>query len=196
MRGRLWRRALALAALFSLALTSVSWAVGLSLPLTIPVLSTPHVGASSSPVAVTPVGGTVVLPGKKAHREAGVELYRVEVGDAGLSDQLLFHIGLLNPQVMSGVLKKGWIEVGLYHQVSSGEDYVLPAEGGIKVKRISGSRTHGRLRKEDADLLLRPGIAGDSTIYVVVSVVNSAGNIPPGQQNVDDLEFFLDVRLR
>lgn len=179
----------------ALLTTTVSWAAGLSLFVSIPVQSHPQLPGGGS-VQVTPVNANVLIPAKKPHREAGVELYRIELASelAPLSDQLIVHIGVLNPGEMERLLKKGWIEVGLYRQVESEGDFDLP--GGISVARIAGDHTYGRLRASDADLVLWPGLAGDSTIYVVVSVVNSGGNVPPGQQNVDGIDFFLDVRLR
>jgi hypothetical protein len=145
---------------------------------------------------ISPIGETFSVSLGAAQVISGVELYRIDLGDAQLSDRVWIQILFLNPDEMGRVLNNplAFIDVGVYYPGEGEGQVTLDIDGTIVIPD-GGARARGVLSRVSGDILLFPTVPGQETLYILASIVVPAGP-PPGQQPqiLDKLRFSAAVR--
>ena len=153
---------------------------------------------------LTPVDSTVThQPGPgPAAIDAGVELYRIHVGQPADSDRLWVSFAWLNPNAANRVLHNpsAFLDVGLYYPVASPSScsttaYTIndPKEGSSLVCQEAGSQTTAEVNRSIADAVLQSTQANETYLYVLASIT-TPGHVPPGQQSgAASLQYFAAV---
>lgn len=140
-------------------------------------------------------GGVTIhgrLPAEDSHGLAlyqGQEIYKVQLGNAALSNHLQLQFLWENPAYSRGILHHGWVEVGLYYPNTTGP---FVTNGGTPVALDFSTLTFPNSRQ--ADTILQPNLPDVSTFYVIVRVVNSKFVAPPNQPVTNAvLQFYCQV---
>ncbi len=153
---------------------------------------------------LTPVDSTVThQPGPgPAAVDAGVELYRIHVGQPADSNRLWVTFAWLNPNAANRVLHNpsAFINVGLYYPVSSVSlcpttAYTIddPKAGSSLVCQEAGPQTTAEFNASIADGVLKSTQANETYLYLVASIT-TPGHAPPGQQlGAATLQYFAEV---
>jgi hypothetical protein len=190
MRRKLFIVAVALVALVA---NVVAWAqTNSSLSLNI------NAGGTDGQVvtSLTGIGETFSIVKGKADVISGVELYRIQLGSAQFSNLIRINLALLNPQDIGKVLNNpnSFIKVQVYHP-GTGEGQVTLDYDGTTVIPDSGAQASAMMNKGVGDVLLFPSVTGQGTLYILASIHVPAGP-PPGQQEaLNNLRFYISVRL-
>jgi hypothetical protein len=169
----------------------ISWA-SMSMTKTVNITPADSTLASGEPFEVEALSGTTTTLTGKAQVINGVELFKINLGDARYSDILRAHIALMNPQQIGKVLNNpnSFIEVAVWFE---DETSSTSLSDGTKVTRDENAIAY--MSQASGDVLLQPTIANKGTLYILASI-NVLGGYPPGQQTeLQDLQFYCDVRL-
>lgn len=145
---------------------------------------------------ITAIAETFTITRGNAQKISGVELYKIELGDAQFSNLIRIHIALLNPQDIGKVLNNpnSFIEMQVYYPGTGAREVTLGYDGS-KALPDTGSRAYGIMTKMNGDIILYPSITGQDTLYILANITTPGGP-PPGQQDeLNDLEFYADVRM-
>jgi hypothetical protein len=148
--------------------------------------------ASGEPFEVEALSGTTTTLTGKAQVINGVELFKLNLGEARYSDILRVHMFLMNPQQIGKVLNNpnSFIEVAVWYEDGTSS---ISLSDGTKVTRDESAIAY--MSQASGDIVLRPTIANKGTLYILASI-NVLGGYPPGQQTeLQDLQFYCDVRL-
>lgn len=178
--------------------SAVSWAFGVASQFT--VAATPgSILPGGQAAVITPISGQLTLgdfatasPVEDSHGLAlyqGQEIYKVQLGNAALSNHLRLQFLWENPAYSRGILHHGWVEVGLYYPNTTGP---FVTNGGTPVALDFSTLTF--LNSRQADTILQPNLPDVSTFYVIVRVVNSKFVAPPNQAVTNaTLQFYCQV---
>ena len=146
---------------------------------------------------LTAIGETFSITRGAAQKVSGIELYKIELGDAESSNKVTIEIALLNPEDMGAVLNNpnAFIDVGVYYPDAGGR-VTLDCDPVDVVSRDEGPRASAMMSKVIGDVLLHPSVTGQSTLYILASIVVPGGS-PPGQQaQLTDLGFWCQVKKK
>ena len=169
-------------------------------------LETAIAPASSLPggalAEATAVGSSVRIASGPAETVAGVELYRIHVGNPVDSNRLWVTFDWLNPNDAMKVLQNpsASIRVGVYEPVSSAAACSTtayrvndPVNGAITVCQDPGSQASATLTTQIASTVLIPTVSNQPYLYVVASIT-TPGHMPPGiQSSVTSLQYYAAV---
>ena len=165
--------------------------------------------AHGAVATVVPFNYTLTVTNGQAQTVSGVELYKVDLGNASRSDRLRVDFSWLDPQDAQKVLNNpnAWIQVGLY-------DYAAAASGGacpsgqtvaedpdssdaqVCLTPDPGATASAQLTQAHADANLLTSVAGQGAVYILAAIT-TPGHAPPGQQSqLDTLSFNAAVRAR
>lgn len=164
---------------------------------------TPGSGLPGGALAhATAVGSSVRIASGPADTVAGVELYRIHVGNPIDSNRLWVTFDWLNPNDAMKVLKNpsASIRVGVYEPVSSAQAcsttaYSVndPVNGSITVCQDPGPEASATLTTSIASAVLMPTVSNQSYLYVLASIT-TPGHIPAGaQSSVTSLQYYAAV---
>jgi hypothetical protein len=173
--------------------------------------STNVVAASSLPggvaVDVTSVSNAITLSRGRAQTVAGVEIYRIAMGDPTLATHLLVNFVWVDPQDANAVLSNpnSWIEIGVYYNSGTAPSngacpsgqYLIddPTDGQVCAVADGGSRALAPLTPSNADAVL-VATPGRHTVAYLLASINTPGNAPPGQQGqLTTLQYNVDVQM-
>lgn len=150
----------------------------------------------------TAVSSTVRIASGPAATVAGVELYRIHVGNPVDSNRLWITFDWLNPNDALQVLHNpsASIRVGVYEPVSSAAAcsttaYSVndPVNGSITVCQDPGPQASATLTTQIASTVLMPTVSNQPYLYVVASIT-TPGHMPPGSQSsVTSLQYYAAV---
>jgi hypothetical protein len=146
---------------------------------------------------VTPIGETFSLVVGKGSTISGLELYRIDLSSGLYTNLLRIHLALVNANEIGKVLSNpnAFVSVGVYHP-GTGEGQVTLHSNGVRVIPDNDSRATAVMNRTAGDVLLYPGVMGQTTLYLLASVHVPSGGTPPGQQEqLRDLRFNADVRV-
>jgi hypothetical protein len=174
------------------AFNAISWA-STSLLNILEITPAASTLASGDPFEVEPLSGTVTTLTGKAQLIQGVELFKINLGDARYSDLIRAHIALMNPEQIGKVLNNpnSFIEVAVWYEDDTSSTYL--SDGTTKVTRDENAITY--MSQVSGDVVVQPTTANKGTLYILASI-NVLGGYPPGQQTeLQGLQFYCDVRL-
>lgn len=136
----------------------------------------------------------------KAHLDSGRQIYRIEVNPA-LSHRVQVNFIWTNPATTPGVLRNGFMLVALYYK--TGEPPCASTEFVIKDKldvdicvapAADQSSLFGQaiLTKINPTAVLKSTQSNQNFLYLLASVWNQGGTLPPGEQgDIGTLTFFM-----
>lgn len=173
-------------------LSSVAWAYT-SAPSSIVVQAhTRSTLPSGRMTQVTALNQSVTLP-DNTHVTQGISLFKVDVGDPTQSNQIHVYFTWMDPQDDAGVLHNGWVSVGLYYPTTATDPdavtFTLPGTSQLMYVKLDPT-TQWMLNASDTNVMMSPTVTGVSTYYVLVSILNHAGNNSSGQQGVASALLF------
>jgi len=145
---------------------------------------------------IIPIGETFSIARGNAQKISGVELYKITLSDAQLSNLIRVNIAFLNPNDVGKVLNSpnSFIQMQVYYP-GTGEEEVTLDYDGTKVLPDTGTRASAFMSREVGDITLLPSVIGQTTLYILASINTPAGP-PPGQQDqLTELKFYIDIRL-
>ena len=153
--------------------------------------------ASGGGVAdVTPLSDSFFVTQGKTEKISGLEMFRIDIGNASYNDDIRVSFTLLNPEDVGKVLSNphSFIDVQVCYEVDFDEDYILN-DGSTKVKKSVNSI----VTMERGHILLMPTMGGtsiDEDTYWILGSITTPGGVPPGQQEqLGEMNFYCDVRL-
>lgn len=140
-----------------------------------------------------------------AKLDAGQQLYRIEV-NPNFSHKVVVNFMWIDSQNANAALKTGWMQVGVFYKrentpCSVPADYVTKDKHGtdICVTPADVSTTFGTalLTQEYVNALVKSTQANQSDLYVIASVYNNGGNIPPAQQGqLGSFKYFVQAGVK
>jgi hypothetical protein len=145
---------------------------------------------------ITSIGETFSITQGKAQKVSGVELYKIELGSAQFSNLIRINLALLNPQDIGKVLNNpnSFIEVSVYYPGTGDGQVTLDYDGTTAIPD-NGDMASAMMSRVIGDVLLFPSVTGQSTLYILASINTPAGPPPGQQEQLTDLEFYIDVRM-
>jgi len=143
---------------------------------------------------LTAIGETFSITRGKAQKISGVELYKIELGDARFSNLIRINLALLNAEDIGRVLNNpnSFIEVGVYYPGTGDGEVTLDYDGTTAVPDNAARAIMSRVI---GDILLLPSVTGQDTLYILASISTPAGPPPGQQEQLTALDFYIDVRL-
>lgn len=129
---------------------------------------------------------------------AGVEIYRIDLGSATLSDKVKIHILLRaladydKVQILLDNDPNLWIDFAVWHQDANGTHRLTD---GTRVSREDGTRM--RMYTIHGNVVLVPTLPNYDTLYVMASANVPPDKFPPGKQGdfqAAEVGFFGDLR--
>lgn len=149
-------------------------------------------GAVANP---TSLSNTFTITQGRAEKISGVELYKIDLGNASFYNRVSIFIYLLNPEDIGKVLNNpnAFINVQVAYKVNDGEDYTLSDATKVKVD----TSTSAIITRESGQILLQPTNIGtvDTDTYYILGSITTPGGVPPGQQTqLTELRSFCEVR--
>ncbi len=179
------------AVLLVAVLTGTSWAgssglIGLGIQ---PGSQLPGGGLAT----VTPLDGNVTVVRGAAHTIDGIELFRLDLANARLSDQLDVHVLLLNPTDMDKVFgnPNAYLDVAIWYEDPDGNHTL---EDGTNVSRDPGDDAEARMTRSSGHAVLQPSVPGQTTLYILASATVPGGNPSGAQDQARPLSFHTEVR--
>ncbi len=134
-----------------------------------------------------------------AGKNAGVELYRIDLGSPTLSNNVKIHVLLLDYDRMKYVLDNNpdlWVDVSIWYPGGTGTHRL---SDGTVVSQLDSTRY--KMTWVLGNVCLVPTVTMQSTLYVMARVLNPAEIEPPGRQTMLQNEvaasvafFFCEVR--
>lgn len=147
--------------------------------------------------SITPVGEAFSIAVGNANKISGVELYKVELGNAQFSNLVRMNILLTNAYDAGRVLSNpnSFIQIQIYYPGTGANQVTLNYDGSTAIPDTSLNAV-GMLNKQSGSISLSPSVTGQTTFYILASII-VPGGAPPGQQapQLTSLSFHLDVRL-
>ncbi|CAM4322564.1 hypothetical protein L1N85_15245 [Paenibacillus alkaliterrae] len=180
---------IAFAALF--IFTSVSFAFQV---LNLNINITPESSLPSGQAAlITGASDNLTLQVGNSQKIQGVGLFEIELGSARISDQVKVNVMLVYPEKIRGALNNpnAFIDVAVWYEDLDGTHYY----NGTTVARDPGATAQARLSEMYASAILQPTRAGKTKMYILASITVPGGAPSGAQDQLDQLEFFCDVRL-
>jgi hypothetical protein len=140
---------------------------------------------------VTPVSDNLTLSQGGAQKIEGVGLYEISLGAPRFSDQVNIHILLTNPEGIRQALNNpnAFIDVAVWYPDESSS----LTFSGIKVSKDDAAQA--RMSAERGSILLNPTISGQTTLYILASIIVPGGAPPGVQSQLEQLKFYIDVRM-
>ena len=144
---------------------------------------------------LTAIGETFSITRGAAQRIAGVELYKIDLGDAQFSNLIRINVALLNPWDMGGVLNNpnSFIQMSVYYPGTGDGQVTLDYDRTTAIPD-NGARASAMMSRVVGDALLFPSVITD-TLYILGSIMVPGGPPPGQQEQLTDLEFYCDVRM-
>jgi len=129
-------------------------------------------------------------------KDAGVELYKIELGSATLSNSVKIHVLLSYdpkfPDPLTELLIGGkYIDIGVWYEDAAGS-YTL--SDGTKVSRDSGTKASAVMTESEGQVVLRSSLTMTDTLYVLATVRKSEGGTALDQAELCKIEFHCDLR--
>lgn len=153
-------------------------------------------GSGQIVTQVVPIGETFSITRGKAQKISGVELYKIELGDAQFSNLIRIHIALINPLDIGKVLNSSnsFIEMKIYYPGTGAEEITLNYDSS-KALPDTGDRAYGIMTRESGDITLFPSVIGQDTLYILASITTPGGPPPGQQEELTELKFYVDIRM-
>lgn len=169
-----------------LMITSISWASN----VWVLNISSDSTHPNHELAIVTPVSDNLIVSQGSAQRIEGVGLYEISLGAPRFSDQLKIHILLTNPEGIRQALNNpnAFIDIAVWYPDENGTHTFQDIQ-------VSKNIAEGRMSTERGSILLNPTVPGQSTLYILASIVVPGGAPPGAQIQLNQLEFYVDVRM-